>query len=667
VYVSKFGTKGTGEGQFAEPQFTATNGEGDVWVSDYANDRVEEFSPTWTFIKSCGKLGSENGEFSGPTGIAVDATTGTLYVSDSRNNRIEALEQNCRYVGSSQRGYLSDPMGLAFTAPSERPLLLVANAGANDVAEFNADNEVVEGETIYKHEGSYGSAGTEQGQFSNPTDVILAGRENGTTQAFYVVDSGNDRVQEFSVGGLAKSGETLTYKFDKAFGSKGSGEGQFLSPTAVTLDPSTGDLDVTDTGNDRVEQFLASGTYVAKFGTLGAGNGNLNTPRGIVATPAGKLYVADTQNNRMSVWGPSEASSPEWFIASTHNPPSTLNSYLEGVSCVKATMACSAVGEYTVESGGTSEPIAEWWNGVEWALQTTASPSRYSALDGSACVTVSWCVAVGLYKNRAGTYVSLAEGWTGGSWSTQSLPEPGGTLNSGLVAVSCFSTIACTAVGEYENAAGTLLPFAERWNGSEWKVQTTPAPAGATEAYATGVSCTSATACTMVGTYKSSTGVYAPFAESWSGSEWQLQSMPTPTGASAVHMRDVSCTTASGCTAAGDYVNNAGVQVTLAERWNGTEWTVQSTPNPTGAKSSSLRGVSCASSKSCTAAGVSLNGSSKWVTLAEQWNGREWSLLTTPNGERGEGWLTGGVACVAATAPCVAVGNTGLTLAEVYG
>jgi hypothetical protein len=665
VYLSKLGAKGTGEGQFEEPQFTATNGEGDVWVSDYGNDRVEEFSPSGSFMKSCGKAGSGEVQFNGPTGIAV-SPSGKLYVSDSGNGRIEVLEQNCAYWDSFGKGDLSSPMGLTFTSGPGSGLALVANSGANDIAEFSTTTEIIGEKYVQKYEGSYGSSGQGQGQFADPTDVAFAGRESSTAQAFYVVDSGNDRVQEFSIEGLGRG--VLTYKFDEAFGAKGSGEGQLLNPTAATRDLSTGDIEVTDTGNDRIEQFLPNGAYVGTSGTLGALSGDLNTPKGIVATAAGKLYVADTLNNRVSVWGPSETSSPEWFVTATPNPPRTLDSYLEGVSCVKAATACSAVGEYTVESGGASEPIAEWWNGVEWKLQTTASPSRYSSLDGSACVTASWCVGVGLYKNSVGTYVSLAEGWTGGSWSIQLLPEPGGTLNSGLVAVSCSSTSACTAVGEYEAASGSLLPFAERWNGSEWKVQTMPEPAGAAEAFATGVACTGASACTMAGTYKSSVGVYAPYAETWNGSEWTLQSMPTPSGASSTRMEGgVACTSASACTTTGYYVNAAGVQVTLAERWNGIEWALQSTPNPAGAKSSSLRGVACITGKSCTAAGVSLNSVGKWVTLAEQWNGKEWNLLATPNGERGEGWLTGGVACIAAPAPCVAVGNTGQALAEVYG
>jgi hypothetical protein len=81
----------------------------------------------------------------------------------------------------------------------------------------------------------------------------------------------------------------------------------------------------------------------------------------------------------------------------------------------------------------------------------------------------------------------------------------------------------------------------------------------------------------------------------------------------------VSCTSATACTAAGFY-SNATTTVTLAERWNGTTWSIQTTPNPTGGSGSTLDGVSCASAKACTAVGGYNNGTTG-VTLAERWNG----------------------------------------------
>lgn len=79
----------------------------------------------------------------------------------------------------------------------------------------------------------------------------------------------------------------------------------------------------------------------------------------------------------------------------------------------------------------------------------------------------------------------------------------------------------------------------------------------------------------------------------------------------------MSCTSASACTAVGDYSNSA-TRVTLAERWNGTTWSIQHTPNPP--QGGILNGVSCPSASACTAVGGSSN-STTGVTLAEGWSG----------------------------------------------
>jgi hypothetical protein len=780
VYLSSFGSKGTTEGKFEAPQWTATDLKGDVWVTDFSNDRIEEFSSTGTFLRMCGSTGSGEGEFSGPTGIAVNPTSnlyrgGYIYVSDSGNNRIEVFSPECKFVESfgasgSGNGQLSDPMGLAFGSENDpyykRPyVLMVADSGNNRIEAFNwtiNDAQRKSGEFV----ATYGSKGSGEGQFVDPTDIILTGVERSYTEDFAVVDSGNNRIQEFEEEELTGLHESISYKYIRQFGSKGTGEGQFSSPTAIALDPTTGDLAVTDTGNNRVEEFLPAGTYVAKFGAKGTGTEDFESPKGISVSSAGSLNVADTSNNRVDIWESSQQTpppaattkaatgvttteatlngtvnpegqettyhfeygkttsygtsipvpsasvgsglsnveesktitgleagtlyhfrivatnvsgttdgedktfttvTPSWRITTTPNPSETLDSYLRAASCTTSS-ACTAVGEYTFNAS-TYMPMAERWNGSEWALQSTPNPSgsKTTELYGVSCSSATACMAVGYDETSAGVYLSLTETWNGTEWKIQSTAEPTGTLNSLLKGVSCTSSTACTAVGWYENSSGVELPWAARWNGTAWSVQSVPAPTGAKQTFPYGVSCTSTTACTMAGYYVNSSSTDVLFAESWNGTEWKIQSTPTPSGATKTRVSGVSCTSSTACTLVGEYTNSSGVEVTLAERWNGTEWVVQSTPNPAEAKDSYLNGgVSCASSTACTAVGVSYSSASKYVTLAEQWNGTEWKIQSTPNDEKGEGWLTGGVSC-SSSASCAAVGNTGKTFAEIYG
>jgi hypothetical protein len=355
-----------------------------------------------------------------------------------------------------------------------------------------------------------------------------------------------------------------------------------------------------------------------------------------------------------------------WAAQATPNPSGAQDSGLVGVSCA-STSVCTAVGSYT-NGSGTPLTLAEHWNGAGWAIQSTPNPSgaKSSVLSAVSCSSASACTAVGNYTNSSGTYLTLAEHWNGATWAVQATPNPTGARYSVLSGVSCPSSTACIAVGQYLNSASVMVTLAERWNGTIWAVQATPNPTGATSSDLSGVSCWAVTACVAVGdSYKSPT--QATLAERWNGTSWVIQSSPNPTGAELSVLSDVSCFSATACAAAGYYYGASTVDLTLAERWNGTSWAVQVTPNPTGAQSSILSGVSCSSSSACTTVGNEVNSSAMTLTLAERWNGTTWAIQSTPQLLYSN--VLEGVSCPSSTA-CTAVGQyqnssgTYLTLAE---
>jgi hypothetical protein len=140
-------------------------------------------------------------------------------------------------------------------------------------------------------------------------------------------------------------------------------------------------------------------------------------------------------------------------------------------------------------------------------------------------------------------------------------------------------------------SAGTTL--AERWNGTAWAIQSTPALADGGEF--TGVSCPSTSLCIAVGTAFTSNSA-KNLAEEWDGTAWSEQTIPGGSGAS---ISAVSCPSAISCTAIG---NSGGVSgVTLAEGWNGSTWTIESTPAPNGY--SFPLGISCTAVTTCTSTG----------------------------------------------------------------
>jgi hypothetical protein len=262
------------------------------------------------------------------------------------------------------------------------------------------------------------------------------------------------------------------------------------------------------------------------------------------------------------------------------------------------------------------------------------------------------CTAVGDVNAGGGSLKTLAEHWNGTNWTVQSTPSPAGAVRSFLTAVSCPSTKSCIAVGSFTDGSGNQTPFAEHWNGTTWSIKTTPVPSGAHIPHLNGVSCTSSTACQAVGS--DDTGTWA---EQWNGTSWTVKSTPIPSGGRNGVLAGVSCTAANACTAVGDFVNASSTVVPLAERWNGSNWSAQNVPAPSGSISV-FTSVSCSTTQftiGCNAVGsVTKNGIG--LPMAESWNGSAWAVKPTQSPDPNvEGSLMSSVSCSALTT-CMGVG-----------
>jgi DNA-binding beta-propeller fold protein YncE len=136
VVIQKFGSEGTGNGQFKAPLNIAFSG-GYLYVTDYANNRVQEFSTAGKWERTFGKGGSGNGEFSGPYGIATDPKTGDLYVADSGNKRVQEFTPAGAFItkfgsSGSGAGQFAGPTGVAADSAG----VYVADNTANRVEEW---------------------------------------------------------------------------------------------------------------------------------------------------------------------------------------------------------------------------------------------------------------------------------------------------------------------------------------------------------------------------------------------------------------------------------------------------------------------------------------------------------------------------------------------------
>jgi hypothetical protein len=246
-----------------------------------------------------------------------------------------------------------------------------------------------------------------------------------------------------------------------------------------------------------------------------------------------------------------------------------------------------------------------------------------------------------------------------GAWNTTPAgagaplsPPPATSTSSSLTGVACPAAASCTAVG-FATSAGVQVPLAESWNGKTWTVQTVPHPAGFDRGALYTVACTSATSCTAVGQFDNSKGAQLMLAVHWNGKAWAVQPTPAPATYYGQQLNGIACPGTTACFAVGTYFKGTGQQVTLTEHWNGRTWTTEAAPAGTPYY---LTGISCTSAASCTAVGSFAKGGGIEQALVERWNGKTWTTEAAANPKGSAGAYPLGVACATATS-CVAVGN----------
>jgi hypothetical protein len=356
-----------------------------------------------------------------------------------------------------------------------------------------------------------------------------------------------------------------------------------------------------------------------------------------------------------------------WQLQRSPNPV-IHNAVLVADSCT-GPGACIAVGGYE-NRAGTQVALAEARTSTGWRIERVPVPAGavLSNLFGVSCTAANACLAVGYWTDAALHIHPVAERWNGTSWAIQSVPAPAGFPQSGFFAVSCASARACTAVGAKSSSTGTTTPLAERWNGTSWAIQPVSGPAGSLASELLAVSCPTAAACTAGGSEFNSAQKPVPLAEGWDGAKWSVQSVPSPAGAIGAGFSGLSCSTPATCIAAGSYGNSSGAMVLLAEAWNGRKWRIQATPSPAGSTGSEFLAVSCSAAAACAAVGATTistpggrgasGGGSATVSLAERWNGTSWRVQSTPSPGRSVGTGLAAVSCSAATA-CTAAGSYG--------
>ena len=221
-------------------------------------------------------------------------------------------------------------------------------------------------------------------------------------------------------------------------------------------------------------------------------------------------------------------------------------------------------------------------------------------------------------------------------WRTA--PTPDGTGSSELNAVSAGSGTDVWAVGDQTNAAGVYQTLAEHWDGVGWTIVPTP-NLGAGNNFLLSVVAIASNDAWAVGRWRqNNTSTNQTLTEHWNGSSWSVVSSPNA-GTASNSLFAVRAVSGSNVVAVGRTFTSKTNAQTLVEQWNGVSWSIMPTPN--GSSFSQLIALDALSSTNIWAVGDQTSDAINYTTLIEHWDGVSWTIVASPNFNGFGGFLEG--------------------------
>ena len=217
-----------------------------------------------------------------------------------------------------------------------------------------------------------------------------------------------------------------------------------------------------------------------------------------------------------------------WALAASPNPSVSYNA-LWGVDC-PSPARCTAVGDSAGKTPGSETTLVEQENGNRWTVvRSPGVPHRWTTLTAIDCVSAPACTAVGAtYHSTANNFTArpLIERESKGTWHVSPAPYPAHTSYDQLGGLACTTATRCMATGS-STSSSAVTTLAEAEKAGTWSIVPSPNAPGSLSAFG-GISCVSPTLCLAVGDNDNGTGLRLPLSELWNGTVWKIISTPNP-------------------------------------------------------------------------------------------------------------------------------------------
>jgi putative component of membrane protein insertase Oxa1/YidC/SpoIIIJ protein YidD/sugar lactone lactonase YvrE len=247
-------------GKFNHPTAVALDHAGFMYIADTDNNRVQKFTDTCVYQQVWGGIGTTNGKFIRPMGIAHNPANGYIYVADSYN-RVQYFNTSGTFIGK-----IAVTGALSVDADASGDIFVTSTSGY-----------------IYHY--------TWNGKLINK--FLKTGASGITTggSGLVIGDATASQAHIYSTGG------SLT----TSFGAPGNDPGELNTPFGVATDDA-GNFYVADTGNNRVQMYDSAYDVINIIGSYGFVAGQMYNPKDMDVDAAGKVFVVDQYNNRMQIY-----------------------------------------------------------------------------------------------------------------------------------------------------------------------------------------------------------------------------------------------------------------------------------------------------------------------------------------------------------------------------